>query len=478
MTDIVPVITADGQISGNEQLKSIQDAIGDRQFSVLAILGPQGSGKSTLLNDVFHTQFPVLEPSKSRTQTTKGIAATAVSADSKALLLLDVEGTDSRERGEKSKAFEKKVAVFSLQAADVLIVNTWFHDVGRAETATSAILRTIFDESLKLASGGDTWKTYLLIAVRDTEDDISEDDLKATVLDDVQAVWSEAAKSGRSLSDLFKIDVVALPHYRYSKAAFDAKVEYLNKRLAHPDAPDTAFDVSFSKNIPADLPNHLWKLWDSVKGIADVSLPPQKELAAAYKCDEVYSDLYNKFLSDVKPWKTAGFVENFGRRALELINSHLEKFDGETAAFKSSAIAQRKKGELKQAMLCELQTIFVRIIPRIRAGAVQKFKQGLSRTFEDVDDFQELADREAKTQELFFIQRANQCVVPGAPWSYQSERMELQTAMQEYTDEKKTAITQIQRIHAQQQHAAASQPKMTNFNFSFGFNFQFGPGGY
>eukprot|EP00274_Cyanoptyche_gloeocystis_P002006 CAMPEP_0196653724 /NCGR_PEP_ID=MMETSP1086-20130531/3363_1 /TAXON_ID=77921 /ORGANISM="Cyanoptyche gloeocystis , Strain SAG4.97" /LENGTH=474 /DNA_ID=CAMNT_0041985057 /DNA_START=82 /DNA_END=1506 /DNA_ORIENTATION=+ len=474
MTDIVPVITADGQISGNEQLKSLQDAIGDRQFSVLAVLGPQGSGKSTLLNDIFRTNFPVLDPIKAKNQTTKGIVATTVPAESKALLLLDVEGTDSRERGEKSKAFEKKVAIFSLQVADVLVVNTWFHDIGRAETSASALLRTIFEESLKIASGGDGWKTHLLIAVRDTEDDITEDDLHAAVLDDVNAAWSEVSKSGTSLSNLFEITVVGLPHYRYNKPAFDAKVDDLRKRLTQSDVSEAAF----SKKVPADLPNHLWKVWDSVKGIADVSLPPQKELAAAYKCDEVYNEIYQKFLSDVKPWKTAGFVENFGRRALELMNSHLEKFDAETATFKTSAVTQRKKGELKQAMLCELQTIFVKIIPRIRAGAIQKFKQGLSRTFEDVDDFQELADREAKTQELFFIQKANQCVVPGAPWSYQSERMELQTSMQEYTDEKRTAITQIQRIHAQQQHAAASQPKMTNFNFSFGFNFQFGPGGY
>lgn len=44
-------------------------------------------------------------------------------------LVMDVEGTDGRERGE-DQDFERKSALFSLATAEVLLVNMWEHQVG------------------------------------------------------------------------------------------------------------------------------------------------------------------------------------------------------------------------------------------------------------------------------------------------------------------------------------------------------------
>lgn len=75
-------------------------------------------GKSTLLNALFSTQFATM--SGTRQQTTKGIWMVA----SESMLVMDVEGTDGRERGQ-DQDFERKSALFSLSVASVLLINMW-----------------------------------------------------------------------------------------------------------------------------------------------------------------------------------------------------------------------------------------------------------------------------------------------------------------------------------------------------------------
>ena len=64
-----------------------------------------------------------------RKQTTKGLWL-SYDFDSKCVVM-DVEGTDSKERGEGHINFERKSALFSLALSEVLIVNMWANDVGR-----------------------------------------------------------------------------------------------------------------------------------------------------------------------------------------------------------------------------------------------------------------------------------------------------------------------------------------------------------
>ena len=69
-----------------------------KNYYILGIIGAQSSGKSTLLNAMFTTDFQTLDESVRRGQTTKGIW---VGKDPQSnLLVLDIEGSDSRERWE------------------------------------------------------------------------------------------------------------------------------------------------------------------------------------------------------------------------------------------------------------------------------------------------------------------------------------------------------------------------------------------
>jgi GTPase Era involved in 16S rRNA processing len=90
-------------------------------YDVVSVFGSQSTGKSTLLNRLFGTSFDVMDETK-RQQTTKGIWMCPSSYSS--TLVMDVEGTDGRERGE-DQDFERKSALFSLASTEVLIVNLW-----------------------------------------------------------------------------------------------------------------------------------------------------------------------------------------------------------------------------------------------------------------------------------------------------------------------------------------------------------------
>ena len=123
------LIDEDQQFHGaefNDHLK--QWGLSDAGFGydICAVLGSQSTGKSTLLNRLFGTNFDVMDE-RARQQTTKGIWLCR--GMDRNVLVMDVEGTDGRERGE-DQDFERKSALFSLATAECLIVNMWENQVG------------------------------------------------------------------------------------------------------------------------------------------------------------------------------------------------------------------------------------------------------------------------------------------------------------------------------------------------------------
>ena len=65
------------------------------------------------------------------------------------ILVMDVEGTDGRERGE-DQDFERKSALFALATSEVLIVNLWEHHVGLYQGANMGLLKVVFEVNLEL----------------------------------------------------------------------------------------------------------------------------------------------------------------------------------------------------------------------------------------------------------------------------------------------------------------------------------------
>ena len=46
-------------------------------------------------------------------------------------MIFDIEGSDSRERGDADALFERKAALFGLALSEVVMVNMWENDIGR-----------------------------------------------------------------------------------------------------------------------------------------------------------------------------------------------------------------------------------------------------------------------------------------------------------------------------------------------------------
>lgn len=128
-------------------------------YHLVSVFGSQSTGKSTLLNHLFGTQFSVMSELERR-QTTKGIwlsknkkisepSGDAYGKMADNILVMDVEGTDGRERGE-DQDFERKSALFALATSEVLIVNIWEHQVGLYQGANMGLLKTVFEVNLQL----------------------------------------------------------------------------------------------------------------------------------------------------------------------------------------------------------------------------------------------------------------------------------------------------------------------------------------
>lgn len=110
------------------------------------------------------------------------------------VLIMDVEGTDGRERGE-DQDFERKSALFSMASAEVLMVNMWENQVGLYQGANMGLLKTVFEVNLGLfqsgkeKSGPSKDKTLLLFVIRDHVGITPLENLRGTIMADLGKIW-------------------------------------------------------------------------------------------------------------------------------------------------------------------------------------------------------------------------------------------------------------------------------------------------
>ncbi|KAF7124580.1 hypothetical protein RHSIM_Rhsim12G0195400 [Rhododendron simsii] len=89
--------------------KKVDLAACELNYVVVSIMGPQSSGKSTLLNHMFGPKFKEMDRRQGRhvliklyVKTTRGIWLARCADIEPCTLVMDVEGSDGRERGEIS----------------------------------------------------------------------------------------------------------------------------------------------------------------------------------------------------------------------------------------------------------------------------------------------------------------------------------------------------------------------------------------
>ncbi|KAF3796049.1 ROOT HAIR DEFECTIVE 3 protein [Nymphaea thermarum] len=202
-------------------------------YAVVSIMGPQSSGKSTLLNHLFHTNFREMDAFKGRNQTTKGIWLAKCVGIEPTTLVMDLEGTDGRERGE--------------------------------------VMMRLFTPR----------KTTLLFVIRDKTKTPLER-LEPILREDIHKIWDAVprpqAHKGTPLSEFFRVEVTALSSYEEKEDQFKEQVANLRQRFYHSIAPG-----GLAGDRQAVIPSSAFsfsvqQIWKIIRENKDLDLPAHKAL--------------------------------------------------------------------------------------------------------------------------------------------------------------------------------------------------------
>ncbi|KAI9594376.1 RHD3/Sey1 [Syncephalis fuscata] len=372
----------DGEQNFSEDVGKYMDAewkLADQGFdyNVVAVFGSQSTGKSTLLNKLFGTKFATMEEN-TRQQTTKGIwMSKGIGMD---VLVMDVEGTDGRERGE-NQDFERKSALFSLATAEVMIVNLWEHMVGLYNGANMGLLKTVFEVNLQLFQKKGKEKTLLFFVIRDFIGNTPLENLARTVTTDLEKIWRELSKpeglEDCNITDFFDTMFTALPHKILMPEKFDDSVDVLRNRFMDKQDENYVFRPRYHKRIPADgFPHYASAIWEKIITNRDLDLPTQQELLAQYRCDEILNAAYAEFMTGVKPFQrpieSGKVVDVLGENMKTYLTEALAAFDKNASRYHQQ-VYQRKREEMTAKCHATLHVLFLGQLKNLHKRATQQF---------------------------------------------------------------------------------------------------------
>ncbi|TXT04042.1 uncharacterized protein COLE_07739 [Cutaneotrichosporon oleaginosum] len=401
-------------------------------YNVVAVFGSQSTGKSTLLNRLFGTTFDVMD-SKRRQQTTKGIWM-CPSAYSSALVM-DVEGTDGRERGE-DQDFERKSALFSLASSEVLIVNIWEHQIGLYQGANLGLLKTVFEVNLSLFGGSaeaaarPKEKTLILFVIRDHSGYTTIDSLSDTLKDSMAEIWQSLSKpthlANAKLETYFDLSFAVLPHKIHQPEKFEADVVELRKRFVDKTRPDYVFQPAYHKRIPADgLSHYMEGIWAQVLANKDLDLPTQQELLAQFRCDELaagVTEVFNVSAKTVRrPIESGKVVPGLGKLMAEWLQVALTSFDAAASRY-HVGVYTRKRQDLVTNLHAALSSLYLGELKNANKAASAKFVTDLAAALKEPSyDFAEVVSRCTRDARESFLSVAKESTVAGSGWEYEQE---------------------------------------------------------
>ncbi|ORY32882.1 RHD3/Sey1 [Naematelia encephala] len=402
-------------------------------YDVVAVFGSQSTGKSTLLNRLFGTSFDVMDESR-RQQTTRGIWMCPSAFSS--TLVMDVEGTDGRERGE-DQDFERKSALFSLASTEVLIVNLWEHQIGLYQGANMGLLKTVFEVNLGLfGAGGDSSrpkpqeKTLILFVIRDHVGSTPLENLTATLTQDMEKIWISLSKpphlADATLSSYFDLSFATLPHKLLMPEKFEDAVLELRKRFTDRSRSDYVFQPSYHKRIPADgVSFYMEGIWQQVLTNKDLDLPTQQELLAQFRCDEIAAGAIEAFLASSKavrrPVEGGSVVDGLGALMRDWLSTALGKFDRDASRYHAS-VYQRKRLDLVASLHSSLSPLFLGQLKNLHKQIAGQFSRDLAQGLKEPGyDFAAVVDRADFKARKSFIDGGKEVLVEDADWEYEHE---------------------------------------------------------
>ncbi|ONI15561.1 hypothetical protein PRUPE_3G049700 [Prunus persica] len=360
-------------------LKILQNSQGLLKSDFLILLWPLSAHKvvSTLLNHLFHTNFKEMDAFRGRSQTTKGIWVAKCPTIHPFTLVMDMEGTDGKERGEDT-AFEKQTTLFALAVADVVLINIWCHDIGREHASNKPLLNTVFQVMMRLFGPR---KTTLIFVIRDKTKTPLEN-LESELRNDIQKIWASAPKpeahKETPLSEFFNVEVVALSNYEEKEDAFKAEVAGMRQKFIHNELAGDRQAV-----VPASgFSLSLQEIWEKIKKNRDLDIPSIKVLVATVRCEEIANEKYSAFAAN-EELKVISVHPGFGKKLSSMIYTCISGYD-EEATYYDEGVKSVKRKQLEEKLLQFVQPKFQDLLELKRSFTLDKFKEAFDKDLDGV----------------------------------------------------------------------------------------------
>ncbi|KAK3115346.1 Dynamin-like GTPase that mediates homotypic ER fusion [Teratosphaeriaceae sp. CCFEE 6253] len=430
-------------------------------YHLISVFGSQSTGKSTLLNYLFGTEFGVMSEQERR-QTTKGIwmsknkkkSGGGEGSMAENILVMDVEGTDGRERGE-DQDFERKSALFALATSEVLIVNIWEHQVGLYQGANMGLLKTVFEVNLQLflKNAKNVTRSLLFFVIRDHLGTTPLSNLRQTLVQDLQRIWSGLSKppglEKSQIEDYFDFCFVALPHKILQPEKFAQEVQRLGTRFREgykdpkkaglvDEQSEPILLAQYHRRIPADgFPIYARGVWEQIDSNKDLDLPTQQELLAQFRCDEISKEVLVPFDEIITPLEeqqaqavAAGkpsIIAKLGKVMAGARATLLASFEEEASRY-HKGVYKRKQTELEGKVDGRLKVLFQGQMNSVHKRGIDDFSEAVTQAVKAGQkkgsnyDFHKIVLSEKEKALKRFEADAQGSLVTGTPWSdYRSQ---------------------------------------------------------
>ncbi|XP_052181348.1 protein ROOT HAIR DEFECTIVE 3-like [Diospyros lotus] len=426
------LIDGDGNfnITGIENfMKEVKLAECGLSYAVVSIMGPQSSGKSTLLNNLFGTNFREMDAFKGRSQTTKGIWMAHCAGIDPCTLVMDLEGTDGRERGEDDTAFEKQSALFALAVSDIVLINMWCHDIGREQAANKPLLKTVFQVMMRLFSPR---KTTLMFVIRDKTRTPLEN-LEPVLREDIQKIWDSVPKpqahKETPLSEFFNVEVVALSSYEEKEEQFREQVASLRQRFFHSIAPGGLAGDRRGVVPASGFAFSSQQIWKVIKENKDLDLPAHKVMVATVRCEEIANEKVASFVTNeewchLEETVQTQPVSGFGQKLSSILGTCLSEYDIEATYF-DEGVRSAKRKQLEEKLLQLVQPAYQSMLGHIRSGTLDKFKEAFDKALNEGEGFSIAARDYTKSFMTQFDEASADASIQQANWDPSKVREKL-----------------------------------------------------
>mmetsp|Transcript_8344 Transcript_8344/g.16512 ORF Transcript_8344/g.16512 Transcript_8344/m.16512 type:complete len:697 (-) Transcript_8344:19-2109(-) len=371
------IITFEAKFNPTFQRFVESQEIRDSDYHTFAIIGNQSTGKSTVMNELSGTNFGVLEHGEGAQQTTKGVNCSVRNRR----LIVDIEGADSQERGEDGAVFERKVVLFALAIADVIIFNIFTDEVGRRKGANTGLMSTVFEVNSKLFDGAN--KRRLVYFIRDfDEEEYSFEDIKRSVCANLEAAYKSANQARRNadIREEFDIRFFAIPSKIYQPREFSATIDRLRPLFYDSYSPGYLF-AGMEARVPFEgLPNYFNEIWTLIEENSEINIPSQKELLSNRRCNECKQEALAEYLDRLSVLANERVeLIPIGTRVQSLVDEALGQYDNSNASQYLKPIFLQHRNELVDLVVQSTLGLISSRYEALKKTQVDSFKSQLQR---------------------------------------------------------------------------------------------------